>query len=129
MVQHKLAKLNGGSVPIDEIERRVALLKENYLTYAKNLEIARIDEELRHQRISNVNLIQGASFVLKPIGPRRLILVLLGVFLALTAALATALGSEVLDQSFKSAEEVEQQLEIPVLLSIPHLDKRRLMMN
>jgi len=127
--RQSLLRHNENEVRIRELETKEELLKNNYKTYAKNLELTRMGASLDQQRISNVNLVQPASLVEKPMSPKKLPILALGVVVAILGAFGTALASEYLDHSLKTPEEVEHQLDLPVLLSIPRVSQRELAMN
>jgi polysaccharide chain length determinant protein (PEP-CTERM system associated) len=57
----------------------------------------------------------------EPIGPRRPQLLLLGLFLALAAAVGLAVVSEHADQSFHSADELRGFTRVPVLATVPRI--------
>ena len=58
----------------------------------------------------------------KPSSPKKLLTVLIGLAGALGGALCLAVVSARLDRSFHSAEELEANLSIPVLLSVPEFE-------
>jgi uncharacterized protein involved in exopolysaccharide biosynthesis len=125
----ELKKLNENEVQLAQLQRQADLLATNYRAYADKLEQARIDEALETQRISNVNVVQPASFVSKPVSPKRGLILMLGMIVATFGAVAVAFLSESLDRSMKSAEDVERQLALPVLISIPRTANRRALLN
>ena len=76
-----LVALNEDAVVVEEGTRKVRQLEAKYLAYVENMEEARMDEALRADRISNVSIIQPATFEPKPVRPQRamtLLLALLG---------------------------------------------------
>jgi polysaccharide biosynthesis transport protein len=66
-----------------------------------------------------------------PTGPNRIRLILLGILLALAAAVAVVLGSEQFDASFHGVDDIREFTSVPVLVSIPPIGpvpfKRRLL--
>ena len=66
-----------------------------------------------------------------PTGPNRMRLILMGILLALAAAVATVLASEQFDASFHGIDEIREFTSVPVLVSIPPIGpvpfKRRLL--
>ena len=66
-----------------------------------------------------------------PTGPNRLRLILMGILLALAAAVAFVLAAEQFDASFHGVDEVREFTSVPVLVSIPPIGpvpfKRRLL--
>ena len=127
--QQQLRSLADGEARIRELEQQVELLQENYETSARKHGVTRMHVRLEQQQGPDVALIQPASFVEQPIGPRKLPILLFGLIAALLGSIGTAFACECLDGSLKTPEEVEQQLEVPVLLSIPQLPHRQPLMN
>lgn len=95
------------------------LLEDNLKTYAQKVEEALILEEMDRQKMDNIRVIEA------PKPPKKGTNLLL-IFLALSfiggifAALAAALLKSSLRQVFLSPEDLERQLGLPVLLTIPY---------
>jgi uncharacterized protein involved in exopolysaccharide biosynthesis len=118
-VAASIRKLNDNEFRITELVRRNELLESSYRNYVTNREQARIDQALESNRISNVNVLQPATFTAKPSSPRVGLTLALGfVLAALTAALGAA-GAEYFDRTATIPEQIEQVLGVPVLLSVP----------
>jgi capsular polysaccharide biosynthesis protein len=99
------------------------------MTYARNRELARISNDLDARQISNVNLIQPATLVTKPVSPQKLPILVLGLLAAVFGATGVALAGNWLDQSLTSPEDIESQLSLPVLLTIPRIGRDTLLNN
>jgi uncharacterized protein involved in exopolysaccharide biosynthesis len=106
MVQHDLA-------------RSQKLAEENYQLYLRKQEEVRISDELDRQRIVNVSIVENATVPTQPYGPGRSIVVLAGGLLGSLASLALAFGANYLNPSFRTPDELERFLKIPVLAAIP----------
>jgi uncharacterized protein involved in exopolysaccharide biosynthesis len=129
LVIDELKALNAHEVRIGDLEREAQLLEASYRGYSEKLEQARIDDALEAGRISNVNVVQPASLVVEPVKPQKLLIVALGLAVAVCGALALALSAEYLDGSLRSSDDVERQLEVPVLLSIPRVAERGVLLH
>lgn len=114
---------------IARLQRDIQLQDASYRKYFENLEQAHIDQALENERISNINVIQPATLVEKPVGPNVLMNLLAGLFGGVIAAIGVAILSDALDHSLKSPEEVEEKLNLPLLVSIPRLDSRKLLLT
>ena len=125
-VQAKLRALNDTEVQIAGLTREAGLIEDSYRTYVTNREQARIDGALESGRISNVNIVQPASFVAKPSSPSMMLAFVMAAALATFAAVAVAFLSEHGDRSLKSADETEQALGLPVLFSVPRRSRQSL---
>lgn len=115
----KLQEVNEQALHIGLLEREAEMLAGNYETYVSNLEQARIDGALQQQQITNVNVAQPASISHRPVSPHNLILLALGGVIALGGSFGLVLGSERINQRLRTAEELEEGLSIPVLMTLP----------
>ena len=113
---------NEQDLVITRLQRQVNLLDANYDSYAKSLEQARIDQALTNQGISNISVIQSASFEPKPSSPQKLLTLSIAFVLATLGGIGVMLLSDHLDQSLKTSAEVEARLRLPVLISIPRVN-------
>ena len=118
-VASRIRALNDSEFRIRELSREAELLEASYRTYTTNREQARIHAALEAGRISNVNVVQPASFVAKASSPNLRLALALTLVLATLASVLVALVSEHFDQSLKSPEQTEQELGVPVLFSVP----------
>jgi len=123
--KQQLKTLNGQEVQIAQLQREIQLLEANYRKYSDSLEQARMDEALEKQRISNINVAQAPTLSRQPVRPRKLIAMLLGFVIAFSGAMAIPLVAEYLDPTFKSSNQVESHLTLPVLVSIPRMQRRQ----
>lgn len=118
-VKARMRDLNDNQERIAELVRRTELLETSYREYAKNREQARIDEALESDRISNVNVVQAPTFVSKPVSPKKALMLAGGLILGTLGSVILAFVMEHFDRSVKTPEEVERELGVPVLLSVP----------
>ena len=66
-----LKSLNQNSAQLDLLTQDVAFLERSYDTYSDSLEQSRIGASLAQQQISNVNVVQPATYVTEPVSPNR----------------------------------------------------------
>lgn len=109
-----------------DLQRRMDLLESNYRYYASSLEQARINEALGNGRVSNISTIQSPSPPWQDRG--KLLKAVGGVAVAgIGAGVAWAFLIEmVLDTSLRRPDEIQSKLKIPLFISIPRLNGRRL---
>jgi uncharacterized protein involved in exopolysaccharide biosynthesis len=115
----QLHQLNGQEVEIGELERRVEMAEKNYLTYVSSLEQTRVDQAIKSQQISNINIVQPATLVHKPVSPKPVLTLALALLVATCGGLGVIMLSEYLDQSLRAPEDIETRLGLPLLVSIP----------
>ncbi|HEX5447101.1 MAG TPA: GumC family protein [Pirellulales bacterium] len=92
--RERMAVLNGNDLRVARLSREVALEEANYRKYSETLEQAKIDEALQLERISNIRVVQPASYEMKPVRPRRLLTLALGGVIGLCGAVGLALMAE-----------------------------------
>jgi len=125
----RLQRLNNEEVLLAQLERQVQLLDAKYRTYSEYREQSRIDQELQAERISNINVVQAATLMEKPVRPKKGVMLGLGLLMATAGALGIAVLAEYVDHSFTTSTEVEEKLGLPVLMAIPNVPRRELTLN
>ena len=91
--------------------------EENYLLYQRKQEEARISNALDRSRIVNVAVTEAAAVPVLPSRSRVLIL-LAGLFAAIAVSVAALAAAEYLNPSFRTSEDVQESLDVPVLASV-----------
>jgi uncharacterized protein involved in exopolysaccharide biosynthesis len=85
-IEAKLKRLNSGEDQLERANRERSLSEEIYMASAKRLEEARISTELDQNRVDNVAILSPPVKPVKPVSPRRLLIMTLafpaGTFLA-----------------------------------------------
>jgi len=119
-VRKELITLNENELRITAFQREVDLLDADYRKCSNNLEQARIDQQLEAQRMSNVSIVQPASFEPKPVRPRKMVNLLLGICAGLFGGLALPLGLDQLKPQ-RIVDRPKEQTMPPKLASIPCL--------
>ena len=128
-VREELVELNESALQIGRIEREVELKDANYRKYSANLEQTLIDHALETERMSNISVVQPATYNVEPIHPRKLLNLALGILVGVIGGLGLALLAEYLDHSLKTPEDIEEKLDMPVLVSVPSLRRKQLVVN
>ena len=93
-VSRSLVKLNENERRIVKLQREVALDEANYRKYAAGLEQSRIDTALEEQRISNISIVQPASYDPNPILPHVMLNLALGLLAGICGGVGLALTLE-----------------------------------
>ena len=71
-------------------------------------------------------IIEPARIPLAPFWPDKKKIVVMGMLLGLVIGAAAVIIAEMMDNSFKRVDDVEQVLDLPVLATIPRIDKMRM---
>ncbi len=90
----ELVALNEAEVEITKRTREVAQLETQYLAYTGKREEARIDQALKADRITNVSILQPASFEPRPIRPRKAMILFAGLLAGFVGAVVVVLYSD-----------------------------------
>ena len=90
-LNQKLERLNEQEILVAELEREVTLRRDHYMTYTRNKEIARLDQELDSQQISNVNIVQSPTLIERPVSPPKAAVMILGLLMAGAGSVGLAL--------------------------------------
>ena len=123
--QRGLGRLNQAEARMVRLQRELSLQEVKYRKYSENLEQARIDQALETNKISNISMIQAATASMKPVKPIMAFNLALGFVLALVGGLGLAFFCEVTDHSIRTPEDVEEELKLQLLASIPYLKKEK----
>jgi uncharacterized protein involved in exopolysaccharide biosynthesis len=102
-----------------DLVRSAKTAEENYLLYLRKQEEARISDELDRKRIVNVAIAEAATVPALPASPHWDLNLILGFALALLVSLALAFVVDYMDPSFRTPDEVEGYLGLPVLAALP----------
>jgi uncharacterized protein involved in exopolysaccharide biosynthesis len=118
-LQGELRKLNTHEAEVDQLQQAVELAEARHRDYAQKLEQARINRSLDEERISSLSIVQPASYVAKSTGPRRLYVLMLGLFVAVLSGIGAALVSTYLNPVFITMNDLDQLLDLPLVGTLP----------
>src|SRR5207253_651806 len=123
-IQQKVKQLSELRPQMEDLERKRELDEANYKYFAASLEKARIDEALDPSKMPNISAVQRPSPPMLETQTRNKIAMgLAGGGIALGIALALLRGL-VLNRTVRRPLELETQLHIPLMLSIPYAGGR-----
>ena len=111
--------MEGESVVQQDLLRTAKANEENYLLYHRKREEARIADALDQRKIINAAVAEAPMVPLVPESLPTTVKVLLAVMVATLVSLGLGFLMEYLDPSFRTLEEVEEYLEIPLLATVP----------
>ncbi len=97
-LRDEIALLNDAEQSIVALERRAEILETQYTQLSERLDQSRIDESLREQKISSVNVIQPPSLEERPVTPNKRLTAAFGLF----ALLGSVIGLPLVLESLRS---------------------------
>ena len=103
---------------LENLKRELSSNEKNYKVYLEKVEEARISDDLNHQKMATLSVVQIASVPAKPIKPKKAFNVLVSVVLGAVAGLGFAVFAKYTDQSLSTPDNVERRLGLPVLASV-----------
>jgi len=115
----QLKTLGGFEKQMNELERQVGINEANYKLYLTKFEEAKISENMDKQKIANVKVIEPAVPIMRPVKPKKRLNVMIGGFLGLFAGIGLAFLIEFIHPVFRTREDVDQFLGLPVLATLP----------
>ncbi|GMW01884.1 MAG: hypothetical protein AMXMBFR84_30200 [Candidatus Hydrogenedentota bacterium] len=113
-----LAGLGAREQELVMLEREVELAAKDYEEYRSSLQRARISNAMDIDKVSNVGIVQPATYPMSPVKPNKILNLVLGVFLALFAAISVAFTIEYFDDSINAPEQIERWVGVPVLATV-----------
>jgi uncharacterized protein involved in exopolysaccharide biosynthesis len=119
--RQQAAQLNAAEIAQQDLIRSTKTAEENFLLYTRKQEEARISDALDRQRIVNVSVAEEATVAALPSSPKWSLNLLLGIVLAVSVSVGSAVIADCLDHSLRTPDEVELCLNIPVLASLPKI--------
>jgi uncharacterized protein involved in exopolysaccharide biosynthesis len=117
-IQAELVSLDVKAVRQGKLLREAKANESNYLLYLNKREQERTSDALDQKRIANVAIAVPAFVPALPEGnPFKI--VVLGFFVAVMGGIGAGYLAELMDPSFRTADEVAELLNIPVVTSVP----------
>jgi uncharacterized protein involved in exopolysaccharide biosynthesis len=112
-------KLTNRELEHQDLLRATKTAEANYLLYVKKQEEARISDALDRNHILNVAIVEAATVPAVPASPNVYLNIVLGFTLAVLVALGLGFAADFVDSTFRTPDEVERSLGIPVIASLP----------
>ena len=118
----RVAGLAADAAIEQDLLRAAKVAEENYLLYLRKKEEARISDALDKQRIANVSIAEAPTAPSLPVGRSWVWTAFLGVLLAIVTSLGLAFIVNAVSPYFRTVEELERVLQVPVLATVGQKD-------
>jgi succinoglycan biosynthesis transport protein ExoP len=113
------------AIEISKISRGYEITLKKYQDLlAKSLESQLSENMERKLKGEQFQVLDAANFPLRPVGPNRTMIILVGLFAGLAAGVTLAFLLDNLNTSFKRSEDINSYVNVPLLATIPTLITR-----
>ena len=116
-VDKRMAFLEAQRGNYNELQQKVKLDEDNYFSYVKRGEDARINNLLNKEKINSIDVMDHPVVPTEPIKPKRSIILALTLLAAIMAAAGVSLSRELMDDRLTNPEQVHAALGVPVFAS------------
>lgn len=110
---------------LDQLEREVSAARKNLELFREQETSNQIRQDIIHSASSRYQIVEPATTPLAPSRPNKVKIGVMGAVLGIILGGAAALIAELLDTSFRKVEDVEKELGLPVLATIPEIESIR----
>ena len=128
-VNGQLKTFNRDQLRIAVLARDVELCQADYRKYAVSVEQSRIDQALATERMSNLSVVQPASYEVRPVRPQKALNLALGLLLGAVGGVAAAVIADGRDRRLRAPQDVESKLGLAALGALPQLRARELALH
>ncbi len=119
----KLRKVNKNLSLLKQLQRKWAADETSYSKFSSSFEQARIDKALKLDKVSNISISQPPTFPVKPIDSKNKLILLAGLLVGIFGAIGLTFLIDKMDHTIKKPDDIKTNINLPNLVSIPHLDK------
>ncbi|MFJ4143671.1 exopolysaccharide transport family protein [Pseudomonas sp. NPDC089734] len=108
---------------LSRLQNELDAAQKSYALYTDSLEKARIDRELDNSQISNIAIIEDATFNGSRVFPKSLLMLLLAFPLSAIVGFLALYFFYLLDQRIHDGDKIEGRFGVPVWTSLPDLER------
>jgi len=121
-IDERLAYLEAKRPAYNELDNNVRIAQDNYKYYQQRGEEARANDILNQQSITRISVIDAPDVPSQPAGRHRTLLLVAFILTGGLAGLAVAVLFELLDDRFRTPEQLSRRLGVPVLATFSRGD-------
>ncbi len=117
-IEGKLVAMRGLQAEYQKLQREKTALEESYMRYLQDKERSEVSRTMDEQMVSNVDIVQPATYPLQPVKAQKTRNLAVVFLVAFFGSIGLAFGLDFLSQTFKTNEDVERYLGVPVLTAV-----------
>ncbi len=121
-IKSRLSRDPDVEVTLQRLQSEVTRYRDLYNLFMQHSQYAAIDQSAKKlEAQSKYMIVQPASLPLSPISPDRKKMAMLGLVLGIALGAAVIVIMEMMDDSYKTVEQVQESLKLQVLATIPRI--------
>lgn len=122
-IKSRLTRDPDMEVTLQRLQSEVSRYRDLYNLFMQHSQYAAIDQSAKKvEAESKYMIVQPASLPIAPISPDRKKMAMLGIILGIALGSGAIIFLELLDDSYKTVEQVQESLKINVLATIPRIN-------
>jgi uncharacterized protein involved in exopolysaccharide biosynthesis len=114
-------QLSQKQLEYSRIFKEYEIIEDEVQNIQKEIQKAKTAEAMDTYKLANIEIIDRAKVPKSPVSPKFFNNIVLGVVIGLFLGLGLAIILDYFDHTFKSVEDIERHLKIPVLGAVPRL--------
>jgi len=105
-----------------KLQRDRSTYQKVYDDLLQKRESARVSKDMQDtDQTTRFQMVDPPIMPVVPVSPNRVMLILIGIMLGIAAGGGSAIGLDALDHSFKDEDSIRDELQLPVLATIPSI--------
>ncbi len=116
----KIQELDMREKDLLDLKRKMAINEKNFETYGGKMVEGRILDDMNRMKMANISIIEAASVPVKPIKPKKVLNLALGIIFGTISSIGLAFLQERNSQTFTDPESAERRLNLAVIGCIPY---------
>lgn len=119
----RLATLDQVAVEFSHLQQTQQADEQNHRLYQTKFEESRISSAMDAEKIASVRVVEPPRIPRVPIDSKTWLKIMAGILFGLLGGIALAFVAHAMNGRLETAEEVQRYLALPVLASVPQLEK------
>jgi len=107
-IEGEIKAIRLGNIKLEELQREFSVVEKKCLTTAARYERIKTEQALDAGQVANISVLSEASFSAQPAAPKRLLLMVLGMFFAMACALGFVLVRDWLIRTIHDEEDIKE---------------------
>ena len=130
LIQGRVDNTSARAIQISKITRTYEVTQQKYEDLLRNVLESKLSESMEKKRkATRFQILDHANFPSSPERPNRPLIVVLGFIAALAVGFGLSILIENMNTTFRNADELKAEIDLPLLASIPAIKTRGLILE